>query len=158
MPMRWLAALMWLMLAAAAVAGPGLDPVEALPDAANEARARALFKELRCVVCQSESLDDSEADLARDMRKIVREQIAAGRSDQDIRTYLTQRYGDFVLLKTPSRPSTWVLWFGPFALLIGVTTVVGWTVLRRRKPSEAPLDAGEIRALEALKRDLPKSN
>lgn len=129
-----------------ALAGPGLDPVEALPNAAQEARARALFKELRCVVCQSESLDDSEADLAKDMRRLVRTQVAAGQTDDQIRAYLTGRYGEFVLLEPPARPSTWALWFGPFALLLVVFGAIGWMFFRRGPAPETPL-TDEERAL-----------
>ena len=140
-----------------AFAGPGLDPVEALPDAAQEARARALFKELRCVVCQSESLDDSEADLARDMRRLVRTQIAAGRSDAEVKSYLTGRYGDFVLLQPPVRPSTWTLWFGPFVLLTLVLAGVIWMVTRPRPPPETPLSPDERRALAKADESLNKT-
>jgi cytochrome c-type biogenesis protein CcmH len=148
-------ALVFLM-AQAAWAGPGLDPREQLPDAAAETRARALFKQLRCVVCQSESLDDSEAELARDMRHLIRAQIASGKSDADVVTHLTSRYGDFVLLSPPSRPSTWALWFGPFALLAIVLTLVGWFLARRRGTAlDAPLSSAEAEALADARRNLP---
>lgn len=158
--MVWLRALflaIGLALSPAALAGPGLDPVEALPDAVQEARARALFKELRCVVCQSESLDDSEADLARDMRRLVRTQIAQGRTDDQVKAYLTGRYGDFVLLQPPVQPSTWSLWFGPFALLLTVLASVLWMVTRRQTPPEAPLSAEERKALAKADESLNKS-
>jgi cytochrome c-type biogenesis protein CcmH len=159
--MVWLQRFLVLALLAiagsTAQAGPGLDPVEALPDAAQEARARALFKQLRCVVCQSESLDDSEADLARDMRRLVRAQVAQGRTDADVKAYLTSRYGDFVLLQPPVRPSTWSLWFGPFVLLLAVLAGVGWMVTRPRPPPEAPLTAEERRALSKTDESLNKT-
>jgi cytochrome c-type biogenesis protein CcmH len=149
--------LLTLLLAGHAWAGPGLDPVEALPNAAEEARARALFKQLRCVVCQSESLDDSEADLARDMRRLVRAQIAAGKSDEDVKSFLTQRYGEFVLLAPPSRPSTWALWFGPFALLLGVVVIVARVLTRGPAHQEPPLSAAERKALAEADSRLNKS-
>lgn len=159
--MRWLivlAAALSLGLSAQPLAGPGLDPVEALANPEQEARARALFKELRCVVCQSESLDDSEADLARDMRKLVRTQIAQGRTDAEVKSYLTERYGDFVLLSPPKRPSTWALWYGPFALLLAVIGVVLWFLTRRRAGgTETPLSKDEKQALAAADKGLNKS-
>jgi cytochrome c-type biogenesis protein CcmH len=94
-----------------------VTPDQPLADAALESRARKLMKEIRCVVCQSQSIDESEAGIAHDMRQIVRNQIAAGKTDAEIRTYLTDRYGDFVLLNPPFKPVTLVLWLGPFALI-----------------------------------------
>jgi cytochrome c-type biogenesis protein CcmH len=143
--------------ATAALGGPGLDPVEALPNSVNESRARALFKELRCVVCQSESLDDSEADLAKDMRRLVRAQIASGRSDDEIRSYLTGRYGEFVLLKPPARPATWALWFGPFVLFLAVSGWVVWFLYRSKRSDEKPLSAEEQLALDDHHRNLRNS-
>src|SRR3954468_8332537 len=93
-------------------------PDERLADPALEARARALSKELRCLVCQNESIDDSNADLAHDLRVLVRERLVAGDSDQQVLAYLRSRYGDFVLLRPPFEPATWFLWFGPPGLLI----------------------------------------
>ena len=82
-----------------------------------EQRARALSRQLRCLVCQNQSIDDSDADLAHDLRQLVRERLVAGDSDAEIIAFLTARYGDFVLLKPPVEPATWGLWFGPLALL-----------------------------------------
>ncbi len=111
-------------------------PDEMLPDPALEARARSISKELRCVVCQNQSIDDSSAPLARDLRLIVREQLVAGKSDQDVKAYLVKRYGTFVLLKPPINTATLALWFGPLLLaLLG-----GWSVSRyflSRKPQTA---------------------
>jgi cytochrome c-type biogenesis protein CcmH len=129
------------------------DPGEILADPSLEARARALSKELRCLVCQNQSIDDSDAELARDLRRIVREQLAGGKSDDEIIAFLTARYGDFVLLKPPVRPATLGLWFGPFLILViaGIGIAV-W--LRRRRGSggvEAEaLSAEDQRRLEAL--------
>lgn len=93
------------------------DPAERLSDPAQEARARALSQQIRCVVCQNQSIDDSNADIARDMRTLVREHITKGESDEQILAYLHERYGDFILLSPPLRLGTMVLWFGPLALL-----------------------------------------
>ena len=107
-------------------------PDERLADPALEARARALSKELRCVVCHNESIDDSNATLARDIRIVLRERLAAGDSDAHAKAYLVARYGDFVLLRPPVRADTYLLWFGPFALL-----ALGAAGLRRRCAANA---------------------
>ena len=104
-----------LLLALAARAG-AVQPGEELADPALEARARALSQEIRCLVCQNQSIDESEADLARDLRLIVRERIAAGEDDAQVKAFLVERYGDFVLLDPPVKPKTWLLWFGPAAV------------------------------------------
>ena len=88
-----------------------------LADTAKEAQARALFLEIRCVVCQSESLADSPAEVARDMRQTIREQVAAGVDNEAIKSMLVARYGDFILMRPPVKPSTWPLWFGPGTIL-----------------------------------------
>jgi len=113
-----------------------LRPDELLEDPELEARARALGKELRCVVCQNQSIDDSNADLAQDFRRIVRERVLAGDSDAEIRQYMVDRYGEFVLLKPPVTAGTIVLWAGPFAvLLLGAGIAV--TTMRHRQAAEA---------------------
>src|SRR6476646_12106097 len=89
-----------------------------------EQRMRHLTEQLRCLVCQNETLADSHADLAEDLRKQIREQIKAGKSDQEIIGFLTDRYGDFVLYKPPVKATTYLLWFGPFVFLIGGTVVL----------------------------------
>jgi cytochrome c-type biogenesis protein CcmH len=91
-------------------------PDERLADPALETRARSLGQELRCLVCQNQSIDDSNADLAHDLRLIVRERLVAGDSDAQVLDYLRQRYGDYVLLRPPVTPGTWLLWFGPAAV------------------------------------------
>jgi len=107
------------------------EPGEALADPALEARARSISKELRCLVCQNESIDDSAAPLARDLRILVRARLMAGDTDQQVLDYIVARYGEFVLLRPPVRPGTWLLWFGPFAVvLIGIAIIV-WRVRRR---------------------------
>jgi cytochrome c-type biogenesis protein CcmH len=129
-----------------------------LADAAQEARARALFDDIRCVVCQHEAIADSPAGLAADMRRLVREQIAAGRSDRQIREDLVRRYGDFVLFTPPLRGGTWLLWFGPLAALLAAGAGL-LVVSRRRRTETAPLSVAEeadlarILADEALRPD-----
>ena len=103
-----------------------------LGDPVLEARARALMREIRCVVCQSQSIDESNADIAANLRNLVREQMAAGKSDAMIRDYLMARYGDFVLLKPPFKPETALLWIGPFALA-AIGFAAGFAVLRNNR-------------------------
>jgi cytochrome c-type biogenesis protein CcmH len=109
-----------------------IAPSEMLRDPALEARARELGKELRCPKCQNQSLDDSEAGIAVDLRRIVRERLVAGDSDEEVKSYLTARYGDFVLLKPPMKSTTWALWFGPL-LVVLLGGVVIWRIARRNK-------------------------
>jgi len=132
-----------------------VEPAERLPDPAMEARARAVSAELRCLVCQNESIDESHADLARDIRRLVRERLVAGDSNVQATQAIVSRYGDFVLLRPPVKPATYLLWFGPVALLAvgGLATVI-W--LRRRPsttPAPAPLSVQEQDRLQALLRD-----
>jgi cytochrome c-type biogenesis protein CcmH len=128
-------------------------PDERLADPVLEARARTLSQELRCLVCQNQSIDDSNADLAHDLRLLVRERLVAGDTDQQVLTYLTSRYGDYVLLRPPMKPETWLLWFGPPLLLIvgGLAILMSW---RRRRAEAltrpAPLDADEQARLARL--------
>ncbi|MBS0295451.1 MAG: cytochrome c-type biogenesis protein CcmH [Proteobacteria bacterium] len=138
-----------LACAAALCLAAASDPAERLPDAAQEAHARELFRQIRCVVCQSESIDESEADLARDLRRTVREQVAAGRSDAEIKQFLTTRYGEFILLKPPFSGATLVLWLLPAALLAGAVGVL-LAQARRRTPAEAALSPEEEARLRAL--------
>ena len=100
-------------------------------DAALEARLKTLSEELRCLVCQNQTLADSSAPLAEDLRREVRELAMQGKSDAEIKQYLVARYGDFVLYKPPVKPTTWLLWFGPFAFLLG-GALIWFVVLRRR--------------------------
>jgi cytochrome c-type biogenesis protein CcmH len=112
---------------------------------AEEARARSLFRELRCVVCQGQSIDDSNAPLAADLRQIVREQIAEGQSDEAIKEFLVERYGVFVLMRPPIRGDTYLLWFGPILLLLAGGTFIFITVRRaqRRAASEPETDGSD---------------
>ncbi len=115
-----------------------VQPDEMLADPALEARAREVSRELRCVVCQNESIDESNAELAHDLRVLVRERIKAGDSNRQVIDYVVSRYGDFVLLRPPLKPETWVLWFGPAALLaIGIVVLVLY-IRRRARMDAAP--------------------
>jgi len=122
-------------LAAAAPARAVLDPREMLADPAQEARARAIGRELRCLVCQNQSIDDSNADLARDLRMIVRERVVAGDSDAAVLQFVVARYGDFVLLRPPLNAATIALWAAP-AIVLGFG-ILGVVVYFRRRRSEA---------------------
>ena len=128
-----------------------VQPDEIMTDQRLEARARALSAQLRCMVCQNESIDESNADLARDLRLLVRERLQAGDSDDQIRAYLVRRYGDFILLKPPFKPETWLLWGAPFlVLLVGGCIIF---VARRRQKSLVPanlLSEAERAKLNAL--------
>ena len=120
-------------------------PDEILPDPALEARARAISSELRCMVCQNQSIDDSDAPLARDLRILVRDRLMAGDSDNSVRTFLTERYGDFILLKPPLKPETVLLWLGPGVLLLVGAAVV---LLRRPRSGTAGTGGSELSAEE----------
>lgn len=129
-----------------------VQPDEVLADPALEARARALSKELRCMVCQNQSIDDSDASLARDLRILVRERLRAGDNDQQVLAFLTARYGDFVLLNPRFSPRTALLWLTPLGvLLIGALTLA--LAARRQRGSETALSvAEETRLAEILQR------
>lgn len=134
---RWLAPLALAVVTLAATAwifaAAAVQPDEILDDPALEQRARALSAEIRCVVCQNESIDSSNADIARELRILVRERLVAGDSDQQILDYLVARYGDFVLLRPPMKPATYLLWFGPLVvLLLGIAGVFFYF---RRQPA-----------------------
>lgn len=114
-----------LVLLASSLAVAGIEPDEMLTDPVLEARARALSQDIRCLVCQAESIDTSNADLARDLRILVRERITLGDTDAEVLGFLVARYGDFVRLKPPMKLKTVLLWFGPFlALLVGSGVVL----------------------------------
>ena len=103
---------------------------------AMETRARALQRQLRCLVCQGESIDESQAPLAAELRQLVREQMADGRSDSQIKQFLVARYGDFILMEPPLQPDTYFLWLAPFVVLLGAGGVAYW-VIRRSKPADS---------------------
>ena len=131
-------------------------PDEVLSDPALEARARALSQGLRCLVCQNQSIDDSAAPLARDLRLIVRERLSKGDSDAQVIDYLVTRYGNYVLLKPPMQADTLLLWIGP-GLLLGISMLVFLIYFRRRSGAAdalpEPLTDDERRALAALEKD-----
>ncbi|HSP63655.1 MAG TPA: cytochrome c-type biogenesis protein [Pyrinomonadaceae bacterium] len=144
----------WILLLLLSSLAPALakeaQPVE---DPQIEQRMQALTQQLRCLVCQNETLADSRADLAEDLRKEIREQMKAGKSDQEIIAFLTQRYGDFVLYKPPVKATTYLLWFGPFVLLLAGTLLLYRYLKHRREIiQEQPLTADEHkRAAELLR-------
>jgi cytochrome c-type biogenesis protein CcmH len=127
-----------------------LRPDELLEDPALEARARAIGRELRCVVCQNQSIDDSNAELAQDFRRIVRERVQAGESDEEVLQFMVDRYGAFVLLKPPVTAGTVLLWGGPFAVLLIGGGIVAWTMRRRREVGPVELSPEERRRLAEL--------
>jgi cytochrome c-type biogenesis protein CcmH len=141
-----------LLLAATLNGAPAVEPGERLPDPVLEARARAISTELRCVVCQNESIDESRADLARDIRRLVRERLVAGDTDPQAVQAVVSRYGDFVLLRPPVKPATYVLWFGPAVLLAVALLAVGLWLRRRGRGVAAPaeLTADEKARLDAM--------
>jgi cytochrome c-type biogenesis protein CcmH len=146
--LRPLALFLFLAFSAHAV----VDPREMLPDPAQEARAREIGRGLRCLVCQNQSIDDSNADLARDLRRIVRERIAAGDTDGQVVQFITDRYGDYVLLRPPLNAATIGLWIAP-ALILLAGGAVAITYLRRRRTAPAdtpPLSAEERARLKQL--------
>ncbi len=129
-----------------------VEPDEMLKDPAQEQRAEAIGRQLRCPVCKTESIEESDADFTKDLRKVVREQVAAGKTNQQILDFMHDRYGDFILLRPPFSPSTWALWLAPPALLI-LGGVLALSVARRRRTADdtAPLTDAEQAELEALK-------
>src|SRR6266545_6795315 len=143
-------ALLLLLILVFLVSGKDAQPASG-EDLAIEKRLTNLSKELRCLVCQNETLADSGADLAEDLRKEIREQMKAGKSDQEIIAFLTQRYGDFVLYKPPVKSTTYLLWFGPFVLLIGGTFLLyKYLGQRRRMIADKPLTEEERKLAEEL--------
>ncbi|HEY6216397.1 MAG TPA: cytochrome c-type biogenesis protein [Pyrinomonadaceae bacterium] len=125
-------------------------------DPAVEARLTKLGQELRCLVCQNETLADSRADLAEDLRREIREQIKAGKSDKEIIEFLTARYGQFILYRPRVTPTTYLLWFGPFVLLLGGLWILfNYIKQRRDSLTEKPLSADERRRAEELLASAP---
>jgi cytochrome c-type biogenesis protein CcmH len=131
------------LLAHAQVARPLAD------DPVLEAEVLRIAHDLRCLVCQNETIAASHADLAIDLRNQIREQLRAGRSEREILDYMVQRYGDFVLYKPPVKPITWLLWGGPFVLLLAMAAWL-WRLLRRRRATAAPLSDEELRRARQL--------
>jgi cytochrome c-type biogenesis protein CcmH len=128
---------MLILLATPALADSGLPPArwanEQLPDARQEAEAKALMEELRCLVCQGQSIADSDAELAGDMRALVRQRIAAGENPEQVRGWLIQRYGNWVSYRPPVEPVTWPLWAAPMLLLIAGGWLLRKRLVRRRR-------------------------
>jgi len=125
------------------LAAHAVNPSEILKDPVLEKRARAISKGLRCVVCQNQSIDDSDAQLARDLRVLVRDRIVAGDSDQAVVDYVVSRYGNFVLLRPPVKAATLVLWFGPVVIaLIGLLGLVMFFRRQKKYAAEMGKDIG----------------
>ncbi|MFP3943652.1 MAG: cytochrome c-type biogenesis protein [Alphaproteobacteria bacterium] len=148
---------LWILLltSLSLLAEPALavQPDEMLDDPALEARAREISKGLRCVVCQNENIDSSNAPLARDLRLLVRERLKAGDSNEEVIDFVVARYGDFVLLRPPVQPSTWFLWFGPalFVLAGGTLAFLFFRTQRESAPAPRPaLSDEEKRRVEEL--------
>ena len=131
----------------APLAARAVEPSEKLADPAQEARARAIASELRCLVCQNQSIDDSDAPLAKDLRMLLREQIRDGASDKEARDYIVARYGDFVLLRPPFKPETLLLWGAPLIALAGGALAL-WAAYRRRRVATAPAALSEAERLK----------
>jgi cytochrome c-type biogenesis protein CcmH len=125
-------------------------PDEMLSDPALEARAEAISRDIRCVVCQSQSIEESDADVAHDLRVLIREQLKAGASDTEVKAFLVARYGDFILLQPPFKLKTALIWIGPFALLLGAAAAVFLFYRRAVRPAANPLDATEQARLDAF--------
>jgi cytochrome c-type biogenesis protein CcmH len=144
-----------LALGVAAPAAVAVEPDEMLDDPTLEQRAREISRDLRCVVCQNENIDESNADMARDMRILVRDRLLEGDTNQDVKQYLVDRYGDYVLLQPPFKPTTYVLWFGP-ALILLAAAGTAFAFYRRKAaapPTPPPLSAAEQARLNALLTD-----
>jgi len=145
-----------LAVAALTVAGlatspaPAVTPDEILADKALEARARDISAGLRCLVCQNQSIDDSDAPLAHDLRVLVRERLTAGDTDQAVRDYIVARYGDFVLLKPPFNAETALLWLMPLLVLVGAALFIWKNAVASGQPQAVPLSPDEQAALDSL--------
>ena len=141
----------WLLLCALAVTVVAQTAQPLAEDPEVEKRLQELSKELRCLVCQNETLADSRAGLAEDLRKEIREQMKAGKSDKEIITFLTARYGDFVLYRPRVTPVTYLLWFGPFVLLaVGLVVLYRQLKQRRALITQTPLSPRDRRQIEEL--------
>jgi cytochrome c-type biogenesis protein CcmH len=141
-----------LALAAVMTALPAhaVQPNEMMSDPKLEARARSLSAQLRCMVCQNQSIDDSDAPLAHDIRVLIRERLAAGESDKAVKAFLVSRYGDFILLRPPLKMSTWLLWAGPPLILLFGAAFLSTAIRRRASLPPPPLSPDEERRVSAL--------
>jgi cytochrome c-type biogenesis protein CcmH len=154
--------LLLLLSVALATAAHAVQPNEVLSDPALESRARGLSANLRCLVCQNQSIDDSDAPLARDLRLLVRERLVAGDSDAEVTRFLVARYGEFVLLRPPFGWHTLMLWLTPVLLLTLAVGGIGWRFARARgqhaAPAQSPLTADEQKRLASLLKDTTSRN
>ena len=148
-PRLYLTLLAFAALLAFFAPSRAVEPDEVLPDASQEARARELSQHLRCVVCQNQSIDDSNAPLARDLRVLLRERISAGDSNEAAMDFIVARYGNFVLLKPPVQLNTLLLWFGPGLVLL--MALAGYWMLIHKPRTDA--DAGRAEALSTAERE-----
>jgi cytochrome c-type biogenesis protein CcmH len=147
--MRLIRFALLVVIALASASALAVQPDEVMKDPALESRARALSAELRCLVCQNQSIDDSDAPLARDIRLLIRERIGKGESNETVRAYLVSRYGDFVLLKPPFKPETLLLWLSP-VLVLGLGAAAALFAHRRAPRATPRLSAEEEARLAAL--------
>ena len=150
---RAILAAVFVALSPAAMPAFAVQPDEVLADPALEARARALSARLRCMVCQNQSIDDSDAELAKDLRVLVRERLLAGDTDQQVIDFLVARYGEFVLLDPPFSLRNAALWGAPIALLLSGGMVMVVMSRRRRRPEQVTLTNEERTALDRVLRD-----
>lgn len=145
------ALLLSMLLCSFALSVPAQEARPLTDDPELEKRLLRLSQELRCLVCQNETLADSQAGLAQDLRAQIREQMKAGKTDKEIVTYLTDRYGQFVLYRPPIQPTTYLLWFGPFIFLLGgLALLFRYVKQRRHLIQESPLSADQKRRVEEL--------
>jgi cytochrome c-type biogenesis protein CcmH len=150
MTLRRLSAVVLLMAALLPVSAHAVEPGEILKDHALETRARRISQELRCVVCQNQSIDDSNAPLAHDLRVLVRERLTAGDTDAQVLSFVKARYGEFVLLRPPFKPQTLLLWLTPL-LLLGGAGIFLWRTRRQiTNTSAPPLSSDERKRVDEL--------
>lgn len=150
---------LFYMLTAISAPSQAVEPSEVLADPALETRARALSQHLRCLVCQNQSIDDSNAPLAKDLRVLLRERLKAGDTDEAAIDYIVARYGNFVLLKPPVQVNTLLLWFGPGVIFI-LALIAYWTLIRKRPEKSADdasetLTAAEREELQSILKESP---
>ena len=150
--MKRLFALLLALAAGATLAAQQAAPLAENPEI--EKRLIAISEELRCLVCQNESLAGSRADLAQDLRREVRKLLNEGKTDAEVREFMVSRYGDFVLYRPPVKPTTWLLWAGPFVFVIaGIAVLIAYLRRRGREVKDTPLSAEEARRAEELLKD-----
>lgn len=148
---KWMAAIVATLMISAMAYAVAVDTP--LPDPEKEALARSIMKDIRCVVCQNQSIEDSNAELAKDLRVLIRERVAAGEKADDIQTFLVARYGEWVLLKPPVNQSTYFLWASPFLVLLVLAAAL--VARRRAQPQTEPLSAKEEARLADILRNDP---